>query len=260
MLIRLSSLPSRSASFPACSRRKSIGVPEKPLPATSVRHRHGRSGPSARDADERARAAVGSRVPAERRHARHGADGHALAHRAQRRASAAADHGPARGDELRRRRRAHGGGRASAVRRDGLGVPHLHEVGRARTARPGTCARAPRRHGTQGRARALHRRRGGRRPAAGLAAHVRAGRLSLFLHRRRERRDRAARRLPLRQGAALQRRRQRAAQSVRRPRGVRSRRSSRSAIATASALRFTRRPARCGRTRTVRSAATRSTF
>ncbi len=37
-------------------------------------------------------------------------------------------------------------------------------------------------------------------------------------------------------------------------------RSSRSAIATASALRFTRRPARCGRTRTVRSAATRSTF
>ena len=33
---------------------------------------------------------------------------------------------------------------ASAVRRDGLGVPDLHEGGRARTARPGTCARAAR--------------------------------------------------------------------------------------------------------------------
>ena len=54
-------------------------------------------------------------------------------------------------------------------------------------------------------------------PPPGLAADLRAGRLPLLLRRRRERHDRAARRLVLRQGAALQRRWQRAEQSVRGP-------------------------------------------
>ena len=93
-----------------------------------------------------------------------------------------------------------------------------------------------------------------------VAHRVRPRRHALHDDRRRRRQRRAGSQQPRRQGAAAARRWQRAdRQSVRRASRATSPRSTRSATAARSASRCIPAPARCGRTRTVRTAATRST-